>query len=296
MKRQAGKITCLTIIITLVLYTLSPAMRYNFMAIDYPDVDCLTLHMEIIHNGLSPGGYMITVDEEDGLICESGNFTIFDYLGSHTASPEIKHSGQFTEEDEARFDFFESDITFTTSEYSERVLKTGDTVAKPWIDRVSALEKANNAIGKTESATIPPPPADVLTATKDPQPETERQLAATPTEMPISSEIESNPERTIHRERWLLAQDASSFTIQIRGFYNEAFLLRFIRKNQAVMQNEIAYSQSNFNGKTWYQLFYGLYPTKNEAQHAIDHLPPSFRKQKPWIRGLSSVQKVIRDR
>jgi len=80
------------------------------------------------------------------------------------------------------------------------------------------------------------------------------------------------------------------------GVHNEEFLLSFIKKNQLLEQNEIAYYQSTFNSKAWYQLLYGIYHTKKEAQLAVNKLPENIRKAKPWIRSISTVQKAIREK
>ena len=70
----------------------------------------------------------------------------------------------------------------------------------------------------------------------------------------------------------------------------------FIKRNQRLNQNEMAYYESTFNGKPWYQLLYGIYPTRQEAQLAADNLPENIRRAEPWIRKISAVQKAIQDR
>jgi DamX protein len=102
--------------------------------------------------------------------------------------------------------------------------------------------------------------------------------------------------RQIRRERWLLSQDADFYTIQIIGVSNEKSMLDFINKNQLLKQNEIAYYESTFNGKPWFQALFGLYPTKQAARRAADKLPENIRWAGPWIRKLSEVQQAIADR
>jgi septal ring-binding cell division protein DamX len=106
--------------------------------------------------------------------------------------------------------------------------------------------------------------------------------------------IEKTEERIIHREKWLLSQESSFYTIQLMGARKEALLFYFVGKNQLLEQNEIAYYQTTFKEKPWFQLLYGVYVTKKDAQSAADNLPPKIRKSSPWIRRLSSVQKAIR--
>jgi septal ring-binding cell division protein DamX len=71
-------------------------------------------------------------------------------------------------------------------------------------------------------------------------------------------------------------------------------LFDFVEKNQLLEQNEIAFYQSIFKNKKWFQLLYGVYTTKKSAQAAADNLPLELRKASPWIRRLSAVQKSIR--
>ena len=106
--------------------------------------------------------------------------------------------------------------------------------------------------------------------------------------------IEKTQERIIHGEKWLLSQGSSYYTIQLMGARKEALLFNFVEKNQLLEQNEIAFYQSTFEDKVWFQLLYGVYVTKKDAQAAADNLPLKIRKSSPWIRRLSAVQKAIR--
>ena len=106
--------------------------------------------------------------------------------------------------------------------------------------------------------------------------------------------VEKTQERIIHREKWLLSQVSSYYTIQLMGVHKETLLFDFVEKNQLLEQNEIAFYQTTFKNKPWFQLLYGVYATKKAAQAAADNLPLKIRKSSPWIRRLSAVQKTIR--
>jgi septal ring-binding cell division protein DamX len=106
--------------------------------------------------------------------------------------------------------------------------------------------------------------------------------------------IEKNEEKIIHREKWLLSQESSHYTIQLMGARKEVLLFNFVGKNQLLEQNEVAFYQTTFKDKPWFQLLYGVYATKKDAWSAADNLPPKIRKSSPWIRRLSAVQKTIR--
>ena len=105
---------------------------------------------------------------------------------------------------------------------------------------------------------------------------------------------EKTEERIIHSEKWLLSQESSRYTIQIMGARDDALLFEFVNRNQLLEQNEIAYYQTTFKGRPWFQLLYGIYPSKRDAQSAAEAFPPEIRKSSPWIRRLSGVQKAIR--
>jgi septal ring-binding cell division protein DamX len=105
--------------------------------------------------------------------------------------------------------------------------------------------------------------------------------------------IEKTQERVIHGEKWLLSQVPSFYTIQIMGVRKEALLFNFVERNQLPEQNKIAFYQTTFEDKPWFQLLYGVYATKKDAQAAADRLPSKIRKSSPWIRRLSAVQRAI---
>ncbi len=142
--------------------------------------------------------------------------------------------------------------------------------------------------------TVSPEPTISAPLKIDSQPKTSLQQEAKPvpeTPMPV---IAKTATREIRREKWLLSQDAASYTIQIIGVSYEKSMLNFINKNQLLKQNEIAYYESTFNDKPWYQLLYGIYPTKQDARLAAEKLPEDIRqKTEPWIRRLSGVQQTI---
>jgi len=101
--------------------------------------------------------------------------------------------------------------------------------------------------------------------------------------------------RSMRSEKWLLTQKSSYYAIQLMGARKEALLFDFVARNKLLEQNEIAFYQTMYKDKPWFQLLYGVYTTKKDAQSAADSLPPNIRKSSPWVRRLSSVQKAIRN-
>jgi len=142
------------------------------------------------------------------------------------------------------------------------------------------------------------PSAEAATEKLKPLDISEIRIAAPPATQILEAAAQKPKadERTVHREDWLLSQDPGYFTIQIMGVHEEQLLLDFIERHQLWQHNEIAYYESTFEDKRWYQLLDGIYPTRQDAESAIAGLPENIRRSGPWIRRLSSIQKVIRER
>ena len=142
----------------------------------------------------------------------------------------------------------------------------------------------------------------VTTVTTAPAPEQKKERLENtdlrPTEaglQPVKEVFEENTEdQVIQNEKWLLSQEPSHYTIQIMGVRKEELLFDFVENTQWLEQYEVAFYQTTFKDKPWFQLLYGVYPTKKDARSAADALPPKIRESSPWIRRLSGVQKAIR--
>jgi type II secretory pathway predicted ATPase ExeA len=158
-------------------------------------------------------------------------------------------------------------------------------------------------VGK--SAQAPSKPIDIL---KSPEPISLTKARAVKKESSISSSAPTEKvkktgentlssvivEKGIYRESWILAQNPSYYTIQILGVRDEKAVLKFVGKHR--LWNQAAYFQSNFKGKDWFSLLYGLYPTSKEALLAKEKLPEEIRKLSPWIRKMASVHNAITDK
>ena len=155
-----------------------------------------------------------------------------------------------------------------------------------------------------QSATKPAPKPDPQPKPEPPPPATPAPKTGSPPKIALQAEPKPAPKkpdpamtktaaRQIRREQWLLSQDADFYTIQIMGVSTEKSMMSFINENQLLKQNEIAYFESTYKGKPWFQALFGLYPTKKEARQAADKLPENIQWAGPWIRKLSEVQEAI---
>lgn len=134
-------------------------------------------------------------------------------------------------------------------------------------------------------------PEQVTTASlkRDSRPKTILQQEE---EKPVPVVVKSAGQE-IGREKWLLSQDGRTYTVQILGVSNEKSMLDFIKKNQMLIQNKIAYYESTFRDKPWFELLYGIYPDKQAARLAANQLPENLHHAGPWIRSMAVVQKEI---
>jgi type II secretory pathway predicted ATPase ExeA len=102
-------------------------------------------------------------------------------------------------------------------------------------------------------------------------------------------------QKRIYREKWLLRQNPSFYTIQIMGGRNEKALRNYVQTNRQRYQGPMAYYQTNYKGGMWYPLLYGIYPTRKQALAAQRALPEDIQRLSPWIRKLSAVQISVKE-
>jgi hypothetical protein len=101
--------------------------------------------------------------------------------------------------------------------------------------------------------------------------------------------------KRIYREKWLLRQNPSFYTIQIMGGRNEKALRNYVQTNRHRYRDPMAYYQTKYKGGMWYPLLYGIYPTHKQALAAQRALPEDIQRWSPWIRKLSAVQKAVKE-
>lgn len=87
----------------------------------------------------------------------------------------------------------------------------------------------------------------------------------------------------------LSAQPADYFVVQVVASSTMAQLNGFANANN--LSNEWV-AETNVNGKTWYVLMSGVYPTKSEADQALASV--SSMDTRPWVRSIRSLQSVMK--
>lgn len=94
-------------------------------------------------------------------------------------------------------------------------------------------------------------------------------------------------------ERELLGWSNKQYALQLLGAGATATVTKFVQ--QAGGAKLYTY-RTDLNGKPWYIVVTGPYPTRNAATAAADTLPPALRNQKPWPRAVKNIQADIKQR
>lgn len=85
----------------------------------------------------------------------------------------------------------------------------------------------------------------------------------------------------------ILNTQSNYYTIQLIGSSNMNELKKFVETHQ--LQKDTKYHKIKRNGKDWFVVLYGKYPTREEAQRALNKMPSDVRKLKPWLRTYGSL-------
>ena len=95
----------------------------------------------------------------------------------------------------------------------------------------------------------------------------------------------------LHMDDWFLEQNPWHYTIQLLGSANQQSLADFIKRHK--LQGKASYFKTHRQGKEWYVLVHGVYPSEQNARHALTQLPSTLKTTSPWPRTLGSVQTAI---
>lgn len=158
----------------------------------------------------------------------------------------------------------------------------------------SAVEqKLAEAVARVEAQQAPPPlepdvvepPAVIgtdqpLLPTAQPEPQQLPAPAATP--VPAPAQPAAQPTRLLTRG------DNAEFTMQLIGVRDRARLDPLIAKFSD--RNAVDVVQTTYQGRPWFVLIYGQFPTRALAQSASSSLPSDFAGQELWIRTFAAVR------
>ncbi|OOZ42286.1 hypothetical protein BOW53_00115 [Solemya pervernicosa gill symbiont] len=143
----------------------------------------------------------------------------------------------------------------------------------------------------------PPAPTSIKSSTAKPLPSAPSITDTAPapiavTNKPPPATTPTTATLTYHTEEWLLAQRPTAYALQLLGVENEQSVIDYIQEHR--IEQQAAYFATIKNGKPWFALLYGLYPSYEAAQAAKTRLPVSLNRYTPWPRSLASVHAEIR--
>lgn len=178
----------------------------------------------------------------------------------------------------------ETQINVTSDTYINLILSVGMQM-DTW--RVTIIDPLLNIESNTISF-------DVVAAEKEQnskqnkKPKQEKTTAKVATKK-LKTEPGTKP-RTIlnnglYGQNWIKQQNKNHFTLQLLGTHQKSTLPSYLKK--FALKNDAAVFKTKRNGKDWFTLIYGFYPTKSAAQTAAKQLPKGVTK--PWIRSFASI-------
>jgi septal ring-binding cell division protein DamX len=90
---------------------------------------------------------------------------------------------------------------------------------------------------------------------------------------------------------WIREQNPRYYTLQLASSTNPKLIQKYYRENK--LEGEAGYYRNYRQGKNWYALVYGSYPSVNEAKQAVNSLPVELRKWSPWVRKFQDSQRIM---
>lgn len=118
-------------------------------------------------------------------------------------------------------------------------------------------------------------------------------LAALPPAAPLDDRPTSDAAGvTLRDHAWVMAQPASSFTVQIASGVSAEVLEALLRRE--VPGGDAASVLEHPGARQPYSAIVGVYPDRASADAARAALPASLRANTPWVRRLGSLQQALR--
>jgi len=122
---------------------------------------------------------------------------------------------------------------------------------------------------------------------------------ATEAEEMAMAELEPEPEPMMEEPEPMMeatvvggdlnSQPPGHFAVQVVASSNMENLKAFAQRNQ--LSDEWV-AETSVNGKTWFVLLQGVYPTMSEAKAALEQVSATLDTS-PWVRSVGSLQSVM---
>ncbi|MGK0248208.1 MAG: DamX protein [Oleispira sp.] len=96
-------------------------------------------------------------------------------------------------------------------------------------------------------------------------------------------------------EQALMSASNSAFVIQLFGSYSAENAQVFMNANETSAMKLLRY-EAQYNGKPWYVVIAGPFESREKALLQSKELTAKLRNQKPWVRPVSAIQLVLKNR
>ena len=116
---------------------------------------------------------------------------------------------------------------------------------------------------------------------------------ATVADNPVAAAAPKTLAGGIKREEWVWQQKPNTYTLQLASLLSESDALKFIHANK--LESGACYMKVVISGTTRYTVIYGVYNTYDQAQRAIKTLPADLQRDKPWVRNMGLLQKMLKE-
>jgi len=144
-----------------------------------------------------------------------------------------------------------------------------------------ALDVVQKESAATVTASVTPVPTPTPTQVPTPPPTPEPTLEPTPTA------------RVSDDEKYLLSRKDSEYSLQVLAASKAESLRSYIRRQPN--QESLYLYQGYREGKRWYVVLAGVYPSREAALQARSGLPDEQRKAGPWPRALADIKQEINE-
>ena len=111
-------------------------------------------------------------------------------------------------------------------------------------------------------------------------------------EMPVSDASAQTQDLTQPNNDWLKQYPDSSWVIQVFASQESNLLKQMIRDFS--LNGDARILSERIDSQLWYKLVYGSYANKELALQAKQSLPERLKKEKPWVRSITSIKKSLR--
>jgi DamX protein len=194
-------------------------------------------------------------------------------------------------------DITEQDSISPIHDSSPRVAETESLPAAP----AAPATEPSPPLTSEQIASEPAAPEPAAAEPVIPEPVLAKKMtppAAAATAKPAPAKhAEPSHDLPTHDNHWLLAQDASHYTLQLVAGKKLATIRQYINEtlsDETELQQHLALYRSQRQGKPWFGLVLGDYPDKQAAIDARSRLPQALRRATPWVRRLGAIQHDLR--